>query len=374
MSWLPRRTLNQRLSTWPLRVGLLVLACTSAFAQGKTGDAVGQPTTPATSAADGAPNPSSAPAPWQCHQASGSSPAEPACTQALKQLAVPDDFKSCSSWLDSAALNDPQALRADNFYSLAQALAHLRDAGLAVRWHSVAPGAFMLQLPCDQGAYNASSWFLAYDSRAAGAGQPAQVWPMAFPAAVGEPSAGFLVFSRWVGRAPDGLTVIGLAKQRGMGDAGLFTRHRINAHTLSPVLVQARQKTEADGRSAFGFSADQPLRTPTGAGWLQLAPPKPGTPAARLPLQIGMDVAEARRLVLRAGWRPKVAATSLASNWGTERTLREAGLRETQRCAMDRAICQLHYRQGKRCLSLTFEGEQVAHMRLQDWGRCAKDA
>ena len=41
---------------------------------------------------------------------------------------------------------------------------------------------------------------------------------------------------------------------------------------------------------------------------------------------------------------------------------------------MDRAICQLHFTQGKRCLSLTFEGEQVAHMRLQDWGRCATDA
>ena len=285
----------------------------------------------------------------------------------MAQLPLPDEFKSCASWLDSASPNEPEAQDPGQFYPLTQALAHLRDAGQRMHWHPVASKAFMLQLPCQQGAYNASSWFIAYDGR----GEAATAWPMAFSYAVGEPKSDFEVFSRWVGRAPDGLTVIGLAKLRGMGDAGLFTRHRIHAHTLSPLLVQAMGKTAADGRNAFGFKPRQPLRAPQGAGWVQLAPPRSGSPAALLPLQVGMDVREARRLVLRAGWRPQTAPKAAPeANWGTERRLHAAGLPETQACAMDQAICRLHYTRGERCLSLTFEGEQVPDMRLQGWGRC----
>ena len=349
-----------------LSAGLLCCLASAALAQGSTAQSA-LPAHGSAHAPSQAPE-HAVPVPWQCDQALGTAPRNAtACTAALAKLALPDEFKSCTSWLDSASPNDPEAQDPDQFYPMTRALAHLRDASQRMRWHRVAAQAFMLQLPCKQGAYNTSSWFIAFDGR----GKSADAWPMAFSYAVGEPKADFEVFSRWVGRTPDGLTVIGLTKLRGMGDAGLFTRHRIDAHTLSPLLVQAMEKTAADGRNAFGFNPHQPLRAPQGAGWVQLAPPKPGTPAAQMPLQVGMAVREARGLVLRAGWRPQAAPKPAPeADWGTERTLRAAGLRETQACAMDSAVCLLHYRRGERCLSLAFEGEQVPDMRLQDWGRC----
>lgn len=96
----------------------------------------------------------------------------------------------------------------------------------------------------------------------------------------------------------------------------------------------------------------------TGAAWAE--------PAAFL--KPGMPFQQARRLLLKEGWRPhRLAAQAGQVFIGTETQLAKAGIRELESCAVDRPLCLMHYRRGQQCLSLVTRGEVWPALAVDSW-------
>jgi hypothetical protein len=94
-------------------------------------------------------------------------------------------------------------------------------------------------------------------------------------------------------------------------------------------------------------------------------------PAAQPPsgLLVGMRLQPARRILLKRGWRP--VDVHRGKPWepiGAETALVKASIREVESCAMDRAVCLLHYARRGACLRVVVEGEDVHRMRVSSWG------
>ncbi|MBB3192808.1 hypothetical protein [Roseateles terrae] len=101
------------------------------------------------------------------------------------------------------------------------------------------------------------------------------------------------------------------------------------------------------------------------------APQRANAEAA--PVQQGANFLQARKQLLKDGWRPVKthAVQGDGEPIGVESALLRAGIGEVDSCAMDRALCIFHYRKAKRCLRIVTSGEEVATMLVeQSDARC----
>ena len=180
---------------------------------------------------------------------------EHACATALRDFDITALRRECEDLSDSAdrlklktRLNlldvflDANSPRSSHFYAFSR-------------------GRFILELPCNHGAYNRSSVFFSYDESRL----PASVALLRFPRASGDKEA--QVWSRKV--SVRHRMIVEYRKYRGLGDCGYFARYLLHSHTLQPLLLEAILKETCDGKSSFHWSGNLGKK-PRGAGWVRL--------------------------------------------------------------------------------------------------------
>jgi hypothetical protein len=138
------------------------------------------------------------------------------------------------------------------------------DADYGVTFYNLAPGKFLVELPCGAGAYNVKNAYLFYDETTT----TPTVRRLSFPyyafdrfpgdedntaKAVPRKFQTKLLSSRTFNRRRKELIV--LLKARGMGDAGSFARYRFREDG-EPILKEFRFKLEWDGR--YSYSGPSP--------------------------------------------------------------------------------------------------------------------
>lgn len=176
---------------------------------------------------------------------------EHACAAALEAVTL-------APWRDGC-----DELAAEN---LLEALAERPGQPRPSRFHILAKGRFLLEVPCRSGAYNQSSLFFAYDETRL----PARVAPLVFPQPDGVPK------SEVFARAVDGRRrlIVEYRKARGLGDAGYYARYGLDRGGSKVVLKEVIAKERWDGRDAFHWTG--PIdRKPRGSGWRRLYPRAP---------------------------------------------------------------------------------------------------
>lgn len=99
--------------------------------------------------------------------------------------------------------------------------------------------------------------------------------------------------------------------------------------------------------------------------------------ASHSALKAGTSLPQLHHGLMQAGWQAVPQTNSQGSHApeepiGTEKELLQAGYREVSHCAMDRAVCQLNYRHGTRCLTVWVEGEEPADMKVSHSSRSCR--
>lgn len=143
------------------------------------------------------------------------------------------------------------------------------------------------------------------------------------------------------------------------------------AAALVPSLMPSRMPTLTPSLMAALIATLGPTLQTT----LMAAPQRANAEAA--PLQKGANFLQARKQLLKDGWRlvKGHAADEDGEPIGVESALLRAGISEVDGCAMDRALCIFHYRKAERCLRVVTSGEEVATMRVeQSDARCPEPA
>lgn len=180
---------------------------------------------------------------------------EHACAEALDKVDVADLIGKCSDWQD-------QQYRFGGRTTLLSVYLGLQEYA-PPRFHAFGRGRFVLELPCNHGAYNQSSVFFGYDESRL----PPSVHPILFPQPDGSRHAEIgsrAVFARR-GR------VVEYRKARGMGDAGWYALYAIRRDTLQATLLEAIAKEEWDGRDRFDWTGHLGDK-PRGKTWKRIYP------------------------------------------------------------------------------------------------------
>jgi hypothetical protein len=182
-----------------------------------------------------------------------------ACAAALEHFRDLRLLKQCSNV--SAVSEKPLP---GNLHDLVLALNRgMGDVSAMPSFHPIRRGGFLLELPCNQGAYNTSSVFFAYDESRL----PATLRLLKFPRPNGPPQ--IEVGSRAVDNQR--ALVIEYTKSRGVGDAGFYARYAIDRMSLRPVLVEAISKDDWDSQDEFQWNGDIDSK-PRGPTWHRLYP------------------------------------------------------------------------------------------------------
>lgn len=88
-----------------------------------------------------------------------------------------------------------------------------------------------------------------------------------------------------------------------------------------------------------------------------------------------MPFSDARKKLIKAGWRPFDVNAALKRDLqcqGADCELHTVGIKEVELCTMDSAICYFHYRHGRECLRVSTLYERVQDLVINDWSRaCA---
>lgn len=141
------------------------------------------------------------------------------------------------------------------------------DGAPQITFHPLAPGRFLVAVPCSSGAYNERQVYLLYDEAA----PPARAHVLSFvvfddvSGASPRRKTAQAVFGRSFD--PETGELVTLVKYRGLGDCGEFARYRFPGG--KPELREARAKVECDGERIFHVEG-APTASPQ--GWRRLFP------------------------------------------------------------------------------------------------------
>jgi hypothetical protein len=81
-----------------------------------------------------------------------------------------------------------------------------------------------------------------------------------------------------------------------------------------------------------------------------------------------MPFKKARARLFKMGWHPVNLHHGKDHEFiGTEKLLEKARIFEFESCAIDRALCIMNYKRGKRCLKVIVRGETLQAMRVDSW-------
>jgi hypothetical protein len=187
--------------------------------------------------------------------------AENKCAAALEAFDATEWRTECDQW---------EAVRGEK-PTLLHVFRQLKDERFGPRrrpfFHAFARGRYLLEMPCNLGAYNRTSLFFRYDER-----QPdGRVEIVDFPQFDGRLRA--QIWSRAVSTRE--ALIFEYVKERGLGDSGAYARYRVDRRTLGVRLVEAivksQQWDEQDPFQWTGRLSDKPR----GAGWRRRYPPAP---------------------------------------------------------------------------------------------------
>jgi hypothetical protein len=162
-----------------------------------------------------------------------------ACAEAIDAL----DWSMLSRGDDGEAACDP-----DYSHGLRRVPELSEDGPHYIRFQPLARGRFVVSILCRSGAYNATYIYVLYDETR----RPARAQFLWFPVyrmRDGVPVKEIVpyLFARTFNPATREL--VALAKYRGMGDCGEFSRYVLRGST--PVLMEFRAKTDCDGTAIY---------------------------------------------------------------------------------------------------------------------------
>lgn len=187
--------------------------------------------------------------------------AENACAAALDALDATEWRTECDEW-EAVPGEKP---------TLLDVFRQLKDERFGPRrppvFHAFARGRYLLEVPCNLGAYNRTSLFFRYDERRPDG--PVEI--VDFPQFDGRLRA--QVWSRAVSTRE--ALIYEYVKERGLGDSGAYARYRVDRKTLQVRLVEAIVKSQQwDEKDPFQWTGRLSDK-PHGAGWKRRYPPTP---------------------------------------------------------------------------------------------------
>ena len=94
------------------------------------------------------------------------------------------------------------------------------------------------------------------------------------------------------------------------------------------------------------------------------------------PIKKGMLFSSAHKSLTKAGWRPRpMHVKSEYTYIGTENVLIKQGVKGIQSCAVDGlSLCIINYENYQHCLRVITTGEDIKHLRIDNWDRkCPPD-
>lgn len=188
--------------------------------------------------------------------AGDSIPPQMTCAEALNRVDVSARPALCELWNDIGG----------NPRTLLDLVTLMRQSNQSRQphFHAFGAGHYLLEVPCNDGAYNQSSIFYRYIERSI----PFEVALIRFPQPDGTDSAE--IWSRQVSTRR--ALIVVYRKERGLGDAGYYARYAVNPRTLAISLLEAIEKKGLwDGRDPFHWRGRLHDK-PAGKDWQRIYP------------------------------------------------------------------------------------------------------
>jgi hypothetical protein len=223
---------------------------------------------------------------------------EQRCAAALSQIKLAGLGDQCLLWNETG-------LKLDTLFDLLQTM---RNRTRPAKFYAFKPAKFLLEVPCNEGAYNQSSVFFAYDESVEAPGLKQIQFSMANGKFASE------IASRHV--SVKAAQVFVYSKERGIGDSGYYARYALDRKTLSPTLLEViEKKNQQDGKDPFHWTGRLKDK-PKGEGWVQkpisnahseaceLNGPPAQAPAAVKKLRLGISKFDLEAALGQADYSP----------------------------------------------------------------------
>jgi hypothetical protein len=87
-----------------------------------------------------------------------------------------------------------------------------------------------------------------------------------------------------------------------------------------------------------------------------------------IPIKKGMSFHKADAELRRSGWHERAVHTKDRYEYsGTEKAMKDHGVKGVEGCAMDQPVCIVHYVERNTCLRVITWGEEFKGLKIDNW-------